>query len=419
MAVLRRVSWLYGLGPYALAAVFFLVGSGKAGDQDRMTLRIHWPVADRSGGEERTLRPPQTVDAGRSVSARARSGKHSRLEAAGDDGAEQLIASGWVDRSAKGDRTVSSAAMKAERREAVADASAEAGPGAPSAFASIASGLPFHTAAMSFAAEASGSSAQEGEAEIAAAAAEPAAEPQDAEGPFGTAWLYFGSTHMNATPGTIERWAEGEAPIVDAPVVVEQAVAVAPEAAPKPEATLPRLAEVPLPPARTRVVPASLLGLEGRSRTRAERCLANAVYFEARSEPVRGQIAVAQVVLNRAFSGYYPDDVCGVVYQNANRHLSCQFTFACDGIPDVVTEPEPWRRAQRIAKAALDGKLWLADVGKATHYHASYVNPYWVRSMRRLRRIGLHTFYRPHRWGNGADAPSWGSPAHAEIAANL
>ena len=78
--------------------------------------------------------------------------------------------------------------------------------------------------------------------------------------------------------------------------------------------------------------PAERLGLAGPKRAKAEKCLANAVYFEARSEPVRGQIAVAQVVMNRAFSGFYPNDVCGVVYQNAHRHLACQFTFACDGI---------------------------------------------------------------------------------------
>src|SRR5205807_10492687 len=119
--------------------------------------------------------------------------------------------------------------------------------------------------------------------------------------------------------------------------------------------------------------PAERLGLVGPKRQKAEKCLANAVYFESRSEPVRGQIAVAQVVMNRAFSGYYPGDVCGVVYQNAHRHLACQFTFACDGIPDVVTDQESWTRAQRIARETLDGKLWLPEIAKATHYHASYV----------------------------------------------
>ena len=77
--------------------------------------------------------------------------------------------------------------------------------------------------------------------------------------------------------------------------------------------------------------PAERLGLfDEKSRAKSEKCLAEAVYFEARGEAVRGQIAVAQVVMNRAFSGIYPDTVCGVVYQNKHRHLACQFTFACD-----------------------------------------------------------------------------------------
>src|SRR5262249_1440895 len=116
--------------------------------------------------------------------------------------------------------------------------------------------------------------------------------------------------------------------------------------------------------------PAERLHLEGRSRVRAEKCLAEAIYFEARGEAVRGQIAVAQVVVKRAFSGYYPPTVCGVVYQNSHRHLACQFTFACDGIPDVIREPDAWERAKKISAQALDGKLWLPEVGKATHYHA-------------------------------------------------
>jgi spore germination cell wall hydrolase CwlJ-like protein len=165
--------------------------------------------------------------------------------------------------------------------------------------------------------------------------------------------------------------------------------------------------------------PAERLGLADAARKKAERCLANAVYFESRGESLRGQIAVAQVVLNRAFSGYYPSDVCGVVYQNAHRRLSCQFTFACDRVRDVVGDQEAWKRATRVAKAALDGKVWLPQIGKATHYHASWVNPLWVRKMRKLSRIGVHSFYRPHRWGDGEEAPSWGSAATAGTAANL
>ncbi len=163
--------------------------------------------------------------------------------------------------------------------------------------------------------------------------------------------------------------------------------------------------------------PAERLGLSGKARAKAEKCLADAVYFEARGESVRGQIAVAQVVMNRVFSGYYPDNVCGVVYQNAKRHLACQFTFACDGIPDRVTEPDAWARAKRIARSTLDGKYWLDDVGKATHYHAYWVHPWWVREMRKLDKIGVHTFYRPRRWGDGSDAPIWGDPVATREAA--
>jgi spore germination cell wall hydrolase CwlJ-like protein len=153
---------------------------------------------------------------------------------------------------------------------------------------------------------------------------------------------------------------------------------------------------------------AERLGLDTKGRAKAEKCLANAIYFEARGEPVRGQIAVAQVVMNRVFSGYYPHDVCGVVYQNAHRHLACQFTFACDGVRDRIDELDAWVRAREIARDTLDGRLWLADVGKATHYHAYWVRPIWIREMHKLDRIGVHTFYRPRNWGDGAEAPVWG-----------
>ncbi|HEY9216069.1 MAG TPA: cell wall hydrolase [Ancylobacter sp.] len=144
--------------------------------------------------------------------------------------------------------------------------------------------------------------------------------------------------------------------------------------------------------------PAERLGLEGKRRDRAQKCLAEAVYFESRGEPERGQIGVAQVVMNRVFSGYYPADICRAVYQNANRKLACQFTFACDNIRDVVTEPRLWAQAKRIAADVLDGQLWDVKVGRATHYHARSVRPYWIREMRKLDRIGEHTFYRPRRW---------------------
>ena len=153
--------------------------------------------------------------------------------------------------------------------------------------------------------------------------------------------------------------------------------------------------------------PAQRLHLEGAARARAERCLANAVYFEARDQPYRGQVAVAQVVMNRVFSGTYPHDVCGVIYQNASHHLACQFTFACDGKRKTINEFGAWARARRIARETLDGELYVQAVGTATHYHASYVHPGWVHEMHRLAREGIHLFYRPYALGSGANEPIW------------
>jgi hypothetical protein len=164
---------------------------------------------------------------------------------------------------------------------------------------------------------------------------------------------------------------------------------VPPEVAITPDSATPR-----------KLTPAERLQLAGASRTKAHKCLADAIYFEARSEPEKGQIAVAQVIINRAFSGYYPNDICGVVYQNKHRHLSCQFTFACDGIPDIVNDRGSWATAVRIANETLDGKLYLDDVAHSTHYHAYYVSPYWARSMRKMSTIGAHIFYFPRQWEN-------------------
>jgi spore germination cell wall hydrolase CwlJ-like protein len=111
--------------------------------------------------------------------------------------------------------------------------------------------------------------------------------------------------------------------------------------------------------------------------------------------------------MNRVFSGFYPNNVCGTVYQNANRKLACQFTFACDGIPDVVTEPDMWAQATEIAHDMLDGKLWLPEIGHSTHYHAYWVHPSWVNEMKKLYKIGVHSFYRPRAWGDGVEVPNY------------
>jgi len=127
---------------------------------------------------------------------------------------------------------------------------------------------------------------------------------------------------------------------------------------------------------------------------REKKCLAEAIYFEARSEPEDGQAAVAQVVLNRVASGLYPASICGVVYQNRHRYNACQFSFACEGKSLRITEPEAWQQAEQVAEAVMDGKTYLSDVGGATHYHANYVRPRWARRLERMDVIGHHIFYK-------------------------
>ncbi len=134
--------------------------------------------------------------------------------------------------------------------------------------------------------------------------------------------------------------------------------------------------------------------LNGEKGARERKCLAEAVYFEARSEPEEGQAAVAQVVLNRATSGLYPPSVCGVVYQNRSHYKACQFSFACEGKALRVSEPEAWRTAERIADEVVEGKTYLSDVGGATHYHAKYVRPGWARRLVKMDTIGHHIFYK-------------------------
>ncbi len=228
--------------------------------------------------------------------------------------------------------------------------------------------------------------------------------------------LFFGLAPIAPEREAIAPWKPGEAPVVLAsrasgdPDIKQSAFAPAePMSEGYSGESIANKGEVTGADQRPKS-PAERLALTGAARAKAEKCLANAVYFEARGESVRGQIAVAQVVMNRVFSPIYTNNVCEVVYQNANRHNACQFTFACDGIPDIVTEPDAWARAQRIARDMLDGKLWMPEVAKATHYHAYWVHPDWVNEMKKIYKLGVHTFYRPLNWGDGQEEPTWGDP---------
>jgi spore germination cell wall hydrolase CwlJ-like protein len=255
-------------------------------------------------------------------------------------------------------------------------------------------------------------------------AASPAAPPRD---PFSvkTSSLFFGSSSLGGNIETMESWQPGAEPLIVTPDPdMKVTVALSPPTAEiasdieSGESVAPK-GEVNADNQRARS-PAERLALDDKSRAKSEKCLAEAVYFEARGEAVRGQIAVAQVVMNRVFSGKYPDSVCGAVYQNKHRHLACQFTFACDNNADVIREPEMWERARKIAKAMLDGQIWLPEVGKSTHYHAYWVRPSWVAEMKKMYKTGVHTFYRPRKWGDGSEEPSWGTPAQtAALSAEL
>lgn len=123
-------------------------------------------------------------------------------------------------------------------------------------------------------------------------------------------------------------------------------------------------------------------------------CLTQAVYYEARGETPRGQAAVAQVVLNRVRHPAFPKTICAVVFQGAGLgKADCQFSFVCDGSMRAPREDDAWDRAQHIAARALSGAV-MADVGPATHFHATRLEPQWGDGLVRVTTVGLHVFYK-------------------------
>ncbi|TNE56954.1 MAG: cell wall hydrolase [Alphaproteobacteria bacterium] len=123
-------------------------------------------------------------------------------------------------------------------------------------------------------------------------------------------------------------------------------------------------------------------------------CLAQAIYYEARGEDLQGQMAVAEVVLNRVQSKNYPNSVCGVVFQNEKAKHRCQFSFACDGKSDNPPATAAWSQAKLVA-AYLASQDTLQLTQAATHYHADYVTPSWASHLHETVKIGRHIFYRP------------------------
>lgn len=130
------------------------------------------------------------------------------------------------------------------------------------------------------------------------------------------------------------------------------------------------------------------------ARASEHKCLSEAVYYEARSESRSGQLAVADVVKNRVKSKHYPNTICSVVYEGAERPFACQFSFACDGSMDRAPAGKAWQRSQDIAQISLTG--FVTDLTKnSTHYHTAEIEPNWSKTLEFKAQIGFHKFYRP------------------------
>jgi hypothetical protein len=157
----------------------------------------------------------------------------------------------------------------------------------------------------------------------------------------------------------------------------------------------------------------SLAPATGIDRERAIQCLTQAIYYEAGFEPRKGQEAVAQVVLNRVRRPEFPKSICGVIFDGASRATGCQFSFTCDGSLSRQPVARAWAQARDVAAQALDGHV-DERVGSATHYHASWMIPYWQSSMVETARIGNHIFYEwpgsRGSWGSLSDAYSGVEP---------
>jgi spore germination cell wall hydrolase CwlJ-like protein len=122
-------------------------------------------------------------------------------------------------------------------------------------------------------------------------------------------------------------------------------------------------------------------------------CLSEAIYYEARSESLIGQKAVAEVILNRRRSKHFPDTICEVVFQGSDRKTGCQFSFTCDGSISGEIEEKNWKRSQNVAKLIMMGGV-RPFTENSTHYHTVDISPPWVNDLRPTRKIGSHMFYR-------------------------
>jgi spore germination cell wall hydrolase CwlJ-like protein len=149
------------------------------------------------------------------------------------------------------------------------------------------------------------------------------------------------------------------------------------------------------------ILASSFIGLIVNSKANAVEsevgCLTEAIYFEARSEPFIGQLAVANVIMERVRDSRFPATVCGVVHagrywEGAPVRNRCAFSYWCDGKPETMKDRHAYQMASDVARMAIDGVLY-EEVQGATFYHASYVSPYWIEKLEFITRIGKHLFY--------------------------
>lgn len=170
------------------------------------------------------------------------------------------------------------------------------------------------------------------------------------------------------------------------------------------DARLKELLSVPVSAAPTGKVQFSRSWIDAQPAARGSeqwRCLSEALYFEARGETVKGQFAVAEVIMNRVKSGRFPGSLCGVIRQGTGKKYQCQFTYTCDGRKEVINEPRAFDRVGKVARLMIDGQV--PDLTKgATHYHTTSVRPRWSRVYTRTAKIGVHLFYR-HTWRSASN----------------
>jgi spore germination cell wall hydrolase CwlJ-like protein len=195
--------------------------------------------------------------------------------------------------------------------------------------------------------------------------------------------LVAGIVLNSAAPGILSAGMARATDVPDAPVTMAQPFAPLTKVVTRPDAA----AAAPA----VKYDAAWLAGLPVASGDKQWECLAQALYFEARGETVKGQFAVAEVILNRAASPLYPKSVCGVVHQGGRG--SCQFSFTCDRNSDAIRDKAAYRQAGRIARLMLDGAA-RSLTGGATHFHAQNARPGWSRKFARTASIGAHVFYR-------------------------